>query len=179
MKETEQINVVSAKPPVVLKKKKENIGTPSISQALSGSFTDTQVEKVVIPEYYTRDTKESDQNFSEELLLMTWPEFAEKYADQVHLYNTLSVKPVLLDNFKVKITVENSVQQDQIRILKPEIIGFLSRRLRNNKIDVVIVMQEGVHEEKMFTNDQKMQAMMKKNPVLKRMKNIFNLDFNG
>lgn len=97
----------------------------------------------------------------------------------MHLYNTLSVKPILLDNFKIKITVENSVQQDQVRMLKPEMIGFLSRKLRNNKIDVVIEMVEAVHGEKMFTDEQKLQAMMLRNPALKKMKSLFNLDFNG
>jgi len=167
------------KQPTIYRIKKEEIGTPSISMALSGKFENSVAEKVKIPESYTRDTKDSDHHFSEEDLLAVWPEFTEKFSDQVHLYNTLSVKPVLLDNYKVKITVENSVQQDQIRLLKPEIIGFLSRRLRNNRIDVSIEMVQVVHEEKIFTDEQKMLSMMKKNPALKKMKTLFNLDFNG
>jgi DNA polymerase III subunit gamma/tau len=161
-----------------LRKKKEELGTPSISQALSGKFENEVAEKVIIPEYYARETRETDHNFTEEQLLQVWPEFAEKYVTQVHLYNTLSVKPVLLDHFKVKITVENSVQQDQIRMLKPEIIGFLCRKLNNSKIDVNIEMVQSTHDGKMFTDEQKMQAMMMKNPALQKMKNIFNLDFN-
>lgn len=109
---------------------------------------------------------------------MVWPEFAEKYVSQVHLYNTLSAKPELLEHFKIKITVENSVQQDQIRMLKPEIIGFLCRKLNNTKIDVNIEMVQVTHEGKLFTDEQKLQAMMMKNPALQKMKNTFNLDFN-
>jgi hypothetical protein len=174
-----QNNSTPANPPIIQKKKKEDIGTPSISQALLGKFENEVAEKIMIPEYYARETREVDQIFTEEQLLEVWPEFSEKYSSQVHLFNTLSIKPVLLDNFKIKITVENSVQQDQVRMLKPEIIGFLSRRLKNKKIDVVIEMVKPSNEGKLFTDEQKMQAMMKKNPALQKLKIRFNLDFNG
>jgi len=173
-----QGNSSVAKALVILKKKKEDLGTPSISQALSGKFENEVAEKLVIPEYYARETRVADHNFNEDQLLQVWPEFAEKYVNQVHLYNTLSIKPVLLDHFKIKINVENSVQQDQIRMLKPEIVGFLCRKLGNSKIDVNIEMVQPTHEGKMLTDEQKMQVMMMKNPVLQKMKNMFNLDFN-
>lgn len=173
-----QDNSPVTKAPVILKKKKEDLGTPSISQALSGKFENEVAEKLIIPEYYARETRVADRNFTEDELLQVWPEFAEKFVNQVHLYNTLSVKPVLHDQFKIKINVENSVQQDQIRMLKPEIIGFLCRKLGNSKIDVTIEMVQTTHEGKMLTDEQRMQAMMMKNPVLHKMKNIFNLDFN-
>jgi len=167
------------KPTLVQKKKREELSTPSISQALSGIFANEINEKTIIPEYYARETRETDQSFSEEQLLMVWPEFAEKYESQVHLFNTLSVKPILLENFKIQITVENSVQQDQVRMLKSEIIGFLSRKLHNSKIDVKVELIEKNHEGKIFTDEQKLQAMIMKNPVLQKMKVMFNLDFNG
>jgi hypothetical protein len=170
---------VSEKPPVVVKKRKEDIGTPSISQALSGNFEGEKIHKTVIPEQYARETRDNDHDFSEEQLLAIWPEYIEKHAGQVHLYNTLQVSPQLLDNYKVKITVENSVQQDQIRLLKPEIIGFLQRKLRNSKIDVKIELIEAAFEDKMLTDDEKLTAMIKKNPALQKMKSMFNLDFNG
>jgi DNA polymerase-3 subunit gamma/tau len=146
---------------------------------LSGKFENEVAEKILIPEYYARETRDVDQLFTEEQLLEVWPEFSEKYSNQVHLFNTLSIKPVLLGNCKIKITVENSVQQDQVRMLKPEIIGFLSRKLHNKKIDVIIEMVQPTHEGKLFTDEQKLQAMLKKNPALQKLKNRFNLDFNG
>jgi len=133
----------------------------------------------MIPEYYARQTREADHNFTQEQLIEVWPEFSEKYSSQVHLYNTLSVKPELLDHFNIRITVENSVQQDQLRMLKPEIIGFLIDRLKNTKIDVVIELVQTSNEGKLFTDEQKLQAMINKNPSLQKMKAIFNLDFNG
>jgi len=162
-----------------MKIRKEEIGSPSIMQALSGNFKGDDVHKTVIPEKYAQETRDTDHEFSEEQLHAIWPEFIEKYVGQVHLYNTLQVNPQLLDNHKVKIDVENSVQLDQIRLLKPEIIGFLQRKLRNSKIDVKIELQEATFEDKLLTDEQKLTVMMKKNPALQKMKNMFNLDFNN
>jgi len=112
-------------------------------------------------------------------LLNIWPNFAEKYVEQVHLYNTLSINPELLPKNIVNFNVENSVQQDQFRSLKPEIIGFLRRGLNNSTIDVSVEIVRSVVENKIMTDDQKMKAMMQKNPALQLFKNKFNLDFNS
>ena len=168
-----------AKPKVVLKKKSTELGTPSIAQALSGNFKEEEKEQVVTPEAYAKEVRGSDEPFNQDQLNSIWPAFAERYTEQVHLYNTLSNKPELMDNYLVKIAVENSVQQDQIRQLKPEIIGYLRRNLKNSKIDVRVDLIKAKNDNKLLTDEQKMQAMIKKNPALLLMKNKFNLDFNG
>jgi DNA polymerase III subunit gamma/tau len=77
------------------------------------------------------------------------------------------------------VSVENSVQQDKIRLMKPEIIGFLRRTLLNASIDVRVDLQKNENETKVLTDDQKIKAMIQKNPALGLMKNKFNLDFSG
>lgn len=85
----------------------------------------------------------------------------------------------MLDNYLLRIEVENSVQQNQVRQLKPEIIGYLRRNLKNSRVDVVVELLKAQPQDKLLTDEQKMQAMIKKNPALLLMKNKFNLDFNG
>ncbi len=164
---------------MILKKRKDEIGTPSIMQALSGI---TQQDKSTLPN--TEEKKDIEkqvvnQDFTIDQLLEIWPKFIAKYKDQTHLYNTLKADPNLKNDYRVIIQVENSVQQDQIRLLKPEIIGFLQRHLRNSLIDVDIEMIEAVYDNKLLTDDQKLINMMKKNLSLQKMKNMFNLDFNS
>lgn len=159
-------------------KKREEFTTTSIRDALNGKVVEEEKEEA-IPADYAAKTNVIEEFFTQEQLEEAWKEFAGKHSGQVHLYHTLSSKPVLLENYKVKITVENSVQNDQIRLLKPEIIGFLTRTLKNSLIDVKIEMMDETPENKLLTDDQKLQAMMKKNPSLLKMRNLFNLDFNG
>ncbi|MBN1925720.1 MAG: hypothetical protein JW798_07790 [Prolixibacteraceae bacterium] len=93
------------------------------------------------------------------------------------MHATLSEPPELIDNYLIKIKVENSVQFERIRSLKPEMIGFLRRSLKNSRIDIKIDLVKNHTESKLLTDEQKLQAMMQKNPALKKMKTMFNLDF--
>lgn len=165
-------------PKAILKKKATDLGTPSISKALKGQLEE-KVETVSAPEAYARIVNQMDEPFTEADLHAVWPEFIKNYSEQVHLYNTLTILPVLKGSNLVILTVENSVQFDQVRLIKPEIIGFLHRNLRNSSIDVQVEINRVANENKMLTDEQKMQAMLKKNPALVLFKNAFNLDFNG
>ncbi len=168
-----------AEPKTIIKKKVSDLGTPSITQALAGNFLEQKKEEHKIPEKYAQEVKKVDQPFSIEELISIWPKFADKYVEQVHLFNTLSVKPQLLPDNVVRFDVENSVQQDQFRSLKPEIIGFLRRSLNNSSIDVHIELVKSTVENKILTDDQRLKSMMQKNPALLMFKSKFNLDFNS
>jgi len=166
--------------PIVVHKKPSDIGTPSIRQALAGNLkSDEGTQKIVVPENYAKEVRQTDKPFDEQKLNEAWIGFAEKYVTEVHLYNTLSNKLKLLDNSCALIEVENSVQLDQIRLLKPEIIGHLRRKLENSKVDLKIELIKINHESRILTEDQKLQQMMQKNPALMKLKARFNLDFNG
>jgi hypothetical protein len=154
------------------------MGTPSIRKALNGQFEEKE-EKVITPEAYARVVNQVDEPFTESDLHTAWPEFIQNYTEQVHLYNTIMILPVLKGSNLVVITVENSVQFDQLRQIKPEIIGFLHRKLKNTSIDVQVEINRIANENKILTDEQRMQAMLKKNPALALFKNTFNLDFNG
>lgn len=146
---------------------------------MAGKFVEEKKEEFKTPEKYAQETNKIDKPFNLNDLLELWPKFAEKHSDSVHLCNTLSAKPELLDNFVVKFNVENSVQQDQFRSLKPEIIGFLRRGLSNSTIDVQIDLIRSTVENRVLTDEQKMKSMIQKNPALQLFKNKFNLDFNS
>ena len=155
------------------------MGTPSISQALSGNFKKEETTNVKTPEAYAKGVLNSADPITQEKLNKIWPVFIERYSEQVHLYNTLTNEPQLLNEHIVQITVENSVQEDQIRQLKHELIGFLRRNLNNSSIDVVVELNRAKNENRMLTDEQKMKAMIQKNPALAHLRNKFNLDFNG
>ena len=51
--------------------------------------------------------------------------------------------------------------------------------MKNSGIDVKIELNRSKSDKKILTDEQKMQAMIKKNPALQMFKNKFNLDFNS
>lgn len=113
-------------------------------------------------------------------MFAVWDKIIEKYTDQVHLYNTLKNKPDLIDNTKVLISIENSVQLEKVKLLKPELIGMLRKALFNDHIDIdTKLVEKSESESKIFTDEQRIKMMMQKNPALISFKNKFNLDFNA
>ncbi len=142
---------------------------------------DEPVAKEVAPVYAKSVVNDPPENkpFTEETLNNLWAQFAPRYKEEVHLFNTLKNKLIKINNELVQIQVDNSVQQEQLRLLKPEIIGFLRRGLGNQLIDLEIELLKSTYENKILTEDQKLQAMMNKNPNLFKLKGLFNLDFHG
>lgn len=153
------------------------MGTPSILQALNGKVKD-EISNVQQPEKENSTAHPTtDKPFSTEDIEKIWPQFITRFNDQPHLYKTLETIPKLKGQMVV-IEVENSVQQEKIRSLKPSIIGFLSRNLQNSKIDVEVILNKKLNENKALTDEQKLKMMIQKNPNLMLFKNKFNLDFN-
>lgn len=154
------------------------INTPSISRALSGNITeDSDTEKNIGKTKLSEP--EDDQSFTHNDLLKSWGKFTQRFKDQVHVFNTLSQKPKLENDCLVVVEVNNSVEEDKIKYLKPEIIGYLRRTLKNSKIDVEIALNKSNAEKKVLTDEQKLKAMIEKNPALLLFKNKFYLDFSA
>ncbi len=155
------------------------VATPSIRQALNKSAVSEIVAQTELKVPASSASPSQDQEFDEEKLNRVWHLFAPRYKEEVHLYNTLLNDLIKIENNLVQINLENSVQVDQIKNLKPEIIGYLRRELENQQIDLQIELVKTSFENKILTDDQKLLSMMSRNPSLMRLKGKFNLDFHG
>lgn len=168
-----------AKPKVAVTRKANQIGTPSIRKALAGNNDEEDTLEITDKQVNVNSEVYDDKSFTIDDVHKIWPQIAGRYVDQKHLYNTLLTLPSLDDDKNVVITVENSVQQDKIRLLKPELIGALRRKLNNSTIDVNVDLNRTQNEHKILTDEQRLKAMIERNPALGLFKNKFNLDFNG
>jgi hypothetical protein len=73
--------------------------------------------------------------------------------------------------------IENTVQEDSINLIKPELVSYLRRELRNSKISLITKITEKTHGRVIYTDEEKYSEMLKKNPNLAVLKKKFNLDF--
>ena len=120
--------------------------------------------------------------FSQEDLLSYWSEFAEKIKTEMpRSYSTLkSRSPVLKDNFVVELTLINKSQADDInQRVKVDLLSFLREKLNNNLIVFDIIVPEDTMDKgkKPYTAEEKFKYMAGKNPMLNKLKQDFNLDF--
>lgn len=152
--------------------------TPSIKDALAGKVVEKtiseEIGKVVYSEY-------DDYNdvFTREQLELKWKEFLDMIPDRPNLIATLSAIPEIVDGNKLLLKIGNSVQEEEVRLVKPELLGFLKRELRNSGIELNVSIEKVESERTHFSDSEKIQAMMQKNPQLAELRQKFNLDFNA
>ena len=144
-----------------------------------GAVKDKSVEKseteeeVVLP---------SDRTpFTQADLESVWMPMAESVSkDMANLYHSLKSRPpVLNDDFKVLVTVDNKIQRNDVFLKQPEILQFLRNELRNWGIQMEIIVADKPQEARRpYTDDDKLAAMIDKNPAIKSLKDQLNLDID-
>lgn len=150
---------------------------PSIKDALSGKMGEEKLSAKEQHEIYTQVGEKQD--FSPEALKVKWNEFLERLNDRPNLQSTLSRVPRIEENYQLVLEIDNSVQVDLINTIKPELVSWLRKELKNSAINLVSEMSEGEKEKIIYTDSDKYMEMLKKNPQLEILKQKFKLDFGG
>ncbi len=141
-----------------------------------------------------KDKKEADSNAEPEYIsgadrqaftyddfLKVWHAFADKAKaeSKITLFTLMTANPPKLrDDFKVEVTVENAIQENLLSISKIDILNELRVKLKNFSIDLIPVQAETNVVRKPYTNQEKYQAMLAKNPLVDKLRQEFNLGFD-
>jgi hypothetical protein len=152
--------------------------TPSIKDALAGKVAEKTIVEEITQAAFS-EYEEYDDPFTSEQLSAKWKEFLELISDRPNLISTLSNLPDLSDGNKLLLKIGNSVQEEEVRLIKQELINFLRKELRNSGIELTTSIEK-IESERTHLNDQeKMQILIQKNPELIELTKKFNLGFNG
>lgn len=120
------------------------------------------------------------QGFTYEDFLKVWHAFADKAkADsKITLFTLMTANPPKLrDDFKVEVIVENAIQENLLSISKIDMLNDLRVKLKNFSIDLIPIQAESNVVRKPYTNQEKYQAMVAKNPLVDKLRQEFNLGF--
>jgi len=152
------------------------MSTPSIKKALRGEFDDDK--QISAKEQHQLYSKEGEaESFTAEQLTKSWNAFLGKLDDRPNLKATLSNVPTLGDDFSLLLEIDNRIQDELITGIRPELVSFLRKQLRNSKINLKTVITEVKHEKVIYSDIEKYKAMAGKNPDLTYLKKTLNLDF--
>ncbi len=97
--------------------------------------------------------------------------------DRPNLQSTLSGLPEIGENFELILEIENTVQEDLISNIKPELVSWLRVELKNSSIQLTTVITEKVKGRVIYTDAEKYDELLKLNPSLALLRQKFNLDF--
>jgi DNA polymerase III subunit gamma/tau len=118
--------------------------------------------------------------FSQDQLEKTWEEFAKTLqTESTLLYNLLkNHKPLLKENFVVEFCVDNKLLEEELNQKRNELLVWLCSRLENDKITFQIVVKEMMKTTRPYTDREKFNRMVEKNPSLKEMKEQLDLEID-
>lgn len=158
----------------------------SIKDALKKMQNKDQPEEIHSPESDDPDKDDdgfvAENSFTQEELLKQWGIYATKIKEEMpRSYSILkSQAPVLKDGNIINVTLINKSQAEDFESrIKEGLIEFLRETLHNKLITIEITLSDEAsnNTRKPYTSEEKFKHMAEKNPVLRKLKQDLNLDF--
>lgn len=117
-------------------------------------------------------------SFTQDKLEKVWVYYTESIAGQFpNFYSILSTrKPQLKEDFILELILDNRAQELTMMERKSELLDFLRSELRNSKIQVQTIIMENTSQSKPYTPEEKYKSMSEKNPELKTLKDLLDLE---
>jgi DNA polymerase-3 subunit gamma/tau len=148
--------------------------SPSLKGGNAGSLV---VEEEEEPYVYGTDK----EDFTTDAFLKCWNDYAAKIKAEgkATLVTILTANaPVMQRPYLFDIGVSNRTQENVFREEKPGLMNHLRTTLRNFEIEVNTRIEENAVSRKPYTDIEKFQHMVAKNPQLMELKKRFNLEFD-
>jgi hypothetical protein len=115
------------------------------------------------------------QPYTEGQLREAWNAFAGQRKKFQAEYQMLSQPYQLHDNVIV-VELLSPVHETMLNNIKLELTGFLREQLKNNTIQVTGQLQTGEEKKIIYTNREKFDYLIEKNPMLRELKDRLGLD---
>jgi hypothetical protein len=132
----------------------------------SGNSKSEGEDKLVVP----------DETFTPEQLQKAWNEFAEQRRKYQAEYQML-MEPYELRGNQIVVTLHSPVQETMLNGIRLELGTMLREKMKNNSIQLMgEFVKEGEQKKTIYTNRDKFEYLMEKNPALKELKDRFGLD---
>lgn len=142
---------------------------------MQGKFEEKQLSAKEQHQIYSK-TDETDE-FTQEQFKLKWDSFVATLGDRPNLQSTLSYLPELKEEYQLVLEIENTVQEDLVNNIKTELVSWLRKELKNSKIQLTTLITEKVKGRIIYTDAEKYDELLKKNPSLAMLRKKFNLDF--
>jgi len=104
-----------------------------------------------------------------------WTEYAHQRKNQVAEFHLLS-RPVDVNGPVVTVALANTVEEPLLQSIMTELVSYLRNRLSNPTIKVESVLKEADGKKIAYTNKEKFDLLVEKNPMLKELKDRLGLD---
>ncbi len=160
------------KPTPILK----SVQKRSASLSLKSIHEKKEVKKNLVEENFDNHPKEE---FTQEQLEKYWKEYHKKMIAKGE--NTMATAlgvstPKLLPNFVIQLNLPSTLIEDHFKEGKHKFLQYLRTSLNNYGITTNVHIDKTIIEKKAYGNTGKYKILVKKNPLLDKLRHTFELD---
>lgn len=177
---TNELENQSGAKTVIQEKKNAAPGGGRRSISITGTLNSKQEDK--IPEILNEVLPDLTKPFSQDELILAWNEYASHLQTQGRLsIHAALVKrnPEATEKFGVLFKVDSAAVEKDLNELKPDMLGFLRKKLSNYSLQVQVEIIIGDDNGTIpYTPSEKFKKLAEINPILNEMRNQFDLEID-
>jgi DNA polymerase-3 subunit gamma/tau len=102
--------------------------------------------------------------------------FLKRFKSHETEYIILSREVELDEHYTIHLTLDNTVQEDALTQVKPDLLDFLRSQLKNYAIQLQSQVKEVSASKRPYTLNEKLQYLTDQNPLVAELKKRFGLD---
>lgn len=125
------------------------------------------------------DDNHPKDTFTEKELLSTWKNYQKILLKegQKNMASILATNPPSLQKgFDIQFVLPNNLMKEQLKQGKPKLLKYVQESLNNFGVKIEIVVNETEEKKYAYTPGEKYIKLKEKNPLLKKLKDTFELD---
>jgi DNA polymerase-3 subunit gamma/tau len=107
--------------------------------------------------------------------MQAWRDFTELKKDQLAEYHLLN-QPFVLNGNVITLQLTNPIEEPILQGLKADLVSYLRAKNNNSTLQVEGEMQQNNIKRKAYTNKEKFDYLLEKNPLLKELQEKLGLD---
>ncbi|BAO56667.1 DNA polymerase III subunit gamma/tau [Nonlabens marinus] len=120
-----------------------------------------------------------ERPFTEEELVLVWDKYVEhlKERGSLILASILNVDSPKLKGTKAHLRFPNASMKEDLDKNMGQILEFLKRELQNYQLTIEIAVDKSVQKRYVYTDQEKFQKLVDKNPSIDKLRQAFDLEF--
>ena len=158
---------------------KKEINNEEIS-ALSLSSIKLKKEIIAEKDKEKVDEEKQSSEFDKDQLKIKWGKYSKILSENGNnsLSSLLEINdPIILEKNKISFTVPSKSNKKEIDSGKENLINFLKAELKNDIIELDVIVDKNISKEYYSTPQEKFEKISKLNPLVDQFKNDLKLDF--
>lgn len=196
VKKEESVSELKTTPNTVLKEDIQTKPKPEIKKPIASTgkklqngngernISNVSIKSTLDALKYKRDEEEVSEaavitEFDQDRLEEVWNSFAKEYKAKSPTFGSVieKYKPELTEQYKIKMKVDNLIIAKDV-LNMAALLEFLKRELNNNQITIEPVLPGKKERKVVLTDREKFEAMAKKYPGIKQLKDQLNLELD-